>query len=445
MFSNTWATWVLIVPLLLASPMVATSQETGDLTDAELRARQQQLGQQLLDDPSNSELMFAHATASIQLRDYEAAITTLERLLIFNQDLPRVRLELGVAYFNLGSYGVSRLYLQQVIADETLDERLRDIANRYIAAIDKRTSLNQFAVTVNLGATYSSNANLGPADDTVTIRGIPGFVLSADGRSQEDFGTRILVYGAHSMDLERPNSDAWLTNFSLYALRYGEVEDGNTLATRLRTGPWLNLTEENNGAKVRPYIDLGYLNGDDESIYFSGFAGAEYTVPITESTYAFGDLGAGYLDFQSGRNADDRFGLRMQAGVAYQPTSSFTGRASLIGEYYDAREERNSSLEFGGRVSGDYSYDSGIEAVDGRWVLSAFLDARYRTYSSADPFIDPNRTRDEFDLRGGISHLFAIRDNLGVRLDVEGFYRDSNIQNFDLNNQSVTISFQYRL
>lgn len=48
--------------------------------------------------PDDLELMFEYALISVQLEDLEAAITTLERMLIYNRDLPRVHMELGAAY-----------------------------------------------------------------------------------------------------------------------------------------------------------------------------------------------------------------------------------------------------------------------------------------------------------------------------------------------------------
>ncbi|MGD1923734.1 MAG: tetratricopeptide repeat protein [Paracoccaceae bacterium] len=435
---------VLLFLVSIVWSTLSSAQSSEIETEAELLVQQESLAQQLFQDPANIELMFAHASVSIKLRDYESAITTLERLLIFERDLTRVRLELGVAYFNLGSYAVARLYLNQVLQDPALPDDSRELVASYLSAIDARTAENRLSVVVNVGTTYATNANLGPADDTVTIGGVPGFVLLANGRSQEDYGARILVYGAHELDMGRSNDDSWNTDFSLFALRYGDVEQGNTVAARVRTGPWLNLTDESNGLRVRPYYEGSYLNSGDETVYFGNFAGAEVVTPLTEDWLGFGDFSVGYLAYSTDREAEDRFGVRFQAGAAVQPLRGFIGRVSLISEYYDASEARNSSIEFGGRLSGQYSYDPMLDFISARWALSLFADARYRIYQSADSFIDPNRTRREFDARGGLSHLFAIDRNFGVQLDVEGFFRDANIQNFDLDNQSVTLSLQYR-
>ena len=50
-----------------------------------------------------STLTFAYADVSAKLGDNEAAVSALERMLLFNPNLPRVQLELGALYFRMGS------------------------------------------------------------------------------------------------------------------------------------------------------------------------------------------------------------------------------------------------------------------------------------------------------------------------------------------------------
>ena len=50
----------------------------------------------MLADPGNLDKTFAFARLAIAKKDYEGAIGALERMLLINPNLPRVRLELGV-------------------------------------------------------------------------------------------------------------------------------------------------------------------------------------------------------------------------------------------------------------------------------------------------------------------------------------------------------------
>jgi len=87
--------------VLLGGQFAAAQEESGN--EAALRIEQQQLFERLRARPDDLDAMFAYAVVSMRLRDYEQAIATLERMLIYRDDLPRVKLELGSAYFRLGS------------------------------------------------------------------------------------------------------------------------------------------------------------------------------------------------------------------------------------------------------------------------------------------------------------------------------------------------------
>jgi tetratricopeptide (TPR) repeat protein len=68
------------------------------------------LFQQMYKSPSNLDVSFKFAEQAVARGDYEAAIGALERMLFFNPNLPRVKFELGVLYFNLGSFELARCW-----------------------------------------------------------------------------------------------------------------------------------------------------------------------------------------------------------------------------------------------------------------------------------------------------------------------------------------------
>jgi Flp pilus assembly protein TadD len=70
--------------------------------------RRRDLLRLMLQDPSNLDVAVEYASLSSQVGDYEAAVSTLERMLIFAPNTPRLQLELGILYYRLGSYEVSR-------------------------------------------------------------------------------------------------------------------------------------------------------------------------------------------------------------------------------------------------------------------------------------------------------------------------------------------------
>src|SRR5262245_65927827 len=109
-----WLCGLAVVGALLAvqsvsaqsSPPVGRVVAQSPALDAEL----DRVFQQMMRDPANPDLMFAYAQLAIRAGNYDAAIGTLLRMLLFNPNLPRVRLELGALYFQVNSLVLARSY-----------------------------------------------------------------------------------------------------------------------------------------------------------------------------------------------------------------------------------------------------------------------------------------------------------------------------------------------
>jgi Flp pilus assembly protein TadD len=72
------------------------------VTPNQIEARRQALLHQMLQNPGNLDIAFEYAELSTQVGDYEAAVSTLERMLIYAPGTPRLELELGILYYRLG-------------------------------------------------------------------------------------------------------------------------------------------------------------------------------------------------------------------------------------------------------------------------------------------------------------------------------------------------------
>ncbi len=430
-------------------PLQATAQSdsgvglTTPSEIADLRAKQSALFTELLERPDDLDLMFEYATLSIQLEDYEAAISTLERMLIYRQDLSRVRLELAVAYFSLGSYEASQLYFDQVLADPSTPDTVRSRVNRYLEAIAVRTKTNVFTGSASVGVTYSTNATLGPDEEQILF--LSQLFDLDEGNEEEDFGLRVIVSLSHLYDLQQEDSDFWRTDFSAFALRYFSTDQGDVAFGRIRTGPRLSINNEQYGPKLRPYVEGQYLNSQDRGLFASYGVGVEYSNTLSPILSNFADVGIRYRNFfRSEFTDEDAYNFYSALGLAYIPSNDLILRGTTFFELDAADADENSNVEIGLRLSGEYQYDSGIDWVDRKWSVSMFGEVRSRFFQEVDPLIGVDRKRQDWDIRGGVSHTFALKDGFGLQVDVDGLYRDSNIFNFDLDNISTTTSLQYR-
>jgi len=247
--------------------------------------------------------MFAYAVTSIKLRDFEPAIATLERMLIYRNDLPRVKLELGSAYFQLGSYEVSKFYFKDAL-DSDPPPHVRAKVEEFMAEIDRRTRKSGFSGSASLGLAYSSNANLGPSDRLVEVFGQDA-QLDSQYVEAGDFGVKANLRLNHTLDLNRPNDDVWLTDFAATTLHFFEETTGDLDAFLLRTGPRLALDNDSYGPKIRPYVDAGYVRSGNEDLYLAFGGGAQFSNTIDSETSVFAELAARYRNYTSEQNASD--------------------------------------------------------------------------------------------------------------------------------------------
>lgn len=74
----------------------ALAQGVNPSADEALKRRYDEAFRAVFADPGSLDKSFAFAEVAIQAGNFEAAISALERMLIINPNLPRVRLELGV-------------------------------------------------------------------------------------------------------------------------------------------------------------------------------------------------------------------------------------------------------------------------------------------------------------------------------------------------------------
>ena len=101
--------FAIYIPAQNVAPAITDSAE---LERAE--QKKQEVFKKLFKDPTNLSLLFEYANLSILVGDLEGAIGVFEQMLIYDSELPRIRLELGVLYFRLGAYALANNYLKSV-------------------------------------------------------------------------------------------------------------------------------------------------------------------------------------------------------------------------------------------------------------------------------------------------------------------------------------------
>jgi len=92
--------------------------------------------EKMLDDPADIDVTLLYAELAVELEDYEAAITALERVLLFNPDLPKIKLFLGIMYYNLKSFDVAKDYIKDSIRGKKVPKDVIAQAKKYLKKIE---------------------------------------------------------------------------------------------------------------------------------------------------------------------------------------------------------------------------------------------------------------------------------------------------------------------
>jgi tetratricopeptide (TPR) repeat protein len=264
----------------------ATPASTSAPTAAELdqlQARRKTLFQQMLANPTNLDVAFEYAGLSARVGDVEAAIATLERMLIFAPGLPRLQLELGVLYFRLGAYETARSYFEQALKAPNVPAVVKTRVDPYLAAINEQTKGYSFHGSIMTGLRYQTNANSAPTGGTVTIGGLP-FQLDENATGVPDFNTFVAANFNYSQDLQN-QGDRLNVNLATYGAWYKKRHDIDTMLAELKIGPLFDL--QRFGMKNTALGFYGILTGimlADEPYLGSAGAGSTFTTLLTPRT-----------------------------------------------------------------------------------------------------------------------------------------------------------------
>jgi len=94
--------------------------------------------------PGNLDNTIQYAASAAAQGDIESAISTYEQLRFYNPKLGVTRYQLGVLYYQLGSYAQARGYLQTALEMPDVTPELRQKIEDLLALADKKLQPDQF-------------------------------------------------------------------------------------------------------------------------------------------------------------------------------------------------------------------------------------------------------------------------------------------------------------
>lgn len=395
------------------------------------------LFQGILERPADLNNTLAYA-ASASANDIESSIGTYEQLLFYNPTLSRVRFELGVLYYRLGSYEMARGYFQSALDMQDIPPDLRQRAEDLIAVIDKKLQPDQFTGFAQTGIRYQTNASGGPGSQTVLASG-----RTFDSRffSRGDwnwFGAFGLNY-VH--DFENQRGDTFEASALGYDAQQFSLHQFDIGLLEFRAGPRFGLSPDSaNGLSIKPYvIATGAMLAD--AAYYGGIGGG-LTVHATVGNVALDP----YVEIVQQSFRSSAF-YPLASGLS-GPLSTYALKAAgpvADGLSWQSRlAYAHSSASFG-----PYTYDSYIADVwlpwnfsfpgDGRvWTLTPSAGVSYWLYNAPDPTIDPATTPHTTEWRVGLGLDVPIWKQVVLGTLVQYRADQSNIGAFTMHDLQVS-------
>jgi hypothetical protein len=225
------------------------------------------LFQDVLARPADINNTLQYASGSQAAGDIESAISAYEQLLFYNPKLSQTRFQLGVLYYQLGSYAMARGYLESALEMADITPELRQKAQDLIDLADKKLQVDQFSGFAQTGLRWQSNASQGPGPQAALATG-GIFNNSFTARSDWNwFGTFGLNYVHDFQTQSGTTFEASMLGYDAQQFTVHQVDVG---LLEIRAGPRFALSPGNvNGVTFKPYVigtgallaDTGYMAG----------------------------------------------------------------------------------------------------------------------------------------------------------------------------------------
>ena len=393
--------------------------------------------EEVLRDPDNADLNYAYALTLIRQGDLLGALSTLERILLRNPNVPRVRLLYAIVLYRLNAVDEASRELDNVLKLQ-MDGGLRRELEYYRSEVSRAKQKTKFTAIVRFGWNFDSNRNAAPLSRGIVSSGafvpLPG---EESTHSLETFG-RLEV--EHDLGMQRRHrligSVTGLYDLSLKSDRF-------TLgAVDVRGGVALDFVPIE--VRIQPHYRWAHL--EDDSVFAATGGSIRVDYATKYGLHYFGFFSGEYQVFNAtDRSPASRFRsgaeYRGGAGVRWTVTPEHRVTLTAAGIRKEARE-------------GFFDYAGVQVGLEHGWLLGrgmfllTNLSWEGDWYNEADPNINATKREDNIlraraifgipfaTLTGWDTAPRPLRD-VGISVGFEYTRAFSNIDNYRYHNYRV--------
>jgi tetratricopeptide (TPR) repeat protein len=417
------------------------------LAPGAVEARRQALLRQMIARPNDLDLAYQYAQLSSQVGDYESAISTLERILIYAPNTPRLELELGILYYRIGSYEIARSYFATVLASPNVPPSVAAQVTVYMQALAAQAAPAPFSATLYTALRWESNANSALATQSVTLNGI-NFTLNQNALAAPDWSSVSVGTLHYSYDL-RNQGDRIEFDVIAYNASYFKLTDINLDFVEATLGPSFNLRRWNMD-KSRLFV---YAIGDETLLgndqYFAGGGAGvrilSYAIDRSVLDVRFETRDLDYSNTTLATTSSLYTGLQTRFGGSYSyflaPGLILT--AESYGQRVNAETGFYSDWEFGASAGFGWTFGQPF-AWRWPWTLQVGAGGLNRNYDDPDPMINMNKAEVDRQFWGRAAVIVPVAETWAMIPQVEIRDQQSNYPTSNFDDFSALVGLQKR-
>lgn len=427
-----WMRWA--IALAVAAFVASATPPSFAADSGTVDAQRDALLKQMIARPNDLDLAFEYAKLSSEAGDYEGAISTLERMLIYAPNTPRLQLELGVLYYRIGAYEVARSYFAQALANPKVPPEIVQQIQLYLSQLALTADPPPFSATIFSAIRWESNANSGPGTQSVTLNGID---FTIDQQSVGKEGWSALNIGTLHYNWNLKQGDRIELDALAYSTAYFEnqLQDVSLDFFEATVGPSFNLKRwgaDNSRGYVYAIGDLAYLGYD---YYFSApGAGVRFLSFAAQQSVLDARLETRDREFNDTSNLPTNslrtgWQTRLGATYSYYLTPGFVITTQGYAQREDARADFYTDWEMAASGGFAWTFNNPLWQAQYPWTFQWGAGFIRRNYDDPDPTINPNvaETDKVFWTRGAL--VLPVAQTWALVPQVE--YRDQQ-SNYDL-------------
>lgn len=407
---------------------------------------------EVLANANSMEARSKYATLLVGIGNFEGGIAALEGLLLMPDAPARIRVELGVLYYRLGSYAISESYLRTAIDDPGLEPTLRAQAESLLRDVVQRNKTSRLSGTLMLGVRGQSNPTSVTNNSQILYLGAP-VARGKDIGPKSDVDTHIWGEIDHELDLDKQNEASLVSSLVAYASHYNSVD---SYAKQVNSKPFdLTILAGTTGVRfrpmaatellIRPHLIAGAVMANGSSHFTNNGIGIDGDFRASESLTWSGAYENTKLVFSSREdmpNVSLQGGTRQIARITAAAETSpgrfvitELGYTDMDGNVaYSAYREPH--IQFSYLLS--YAPLVGSSALP--WTTTVSISASRKDYRGPDPIAQPFSARNDSTWRASLVNNMPLSRDISLQFQLDYSDTSSNIANFTSTNSSGTVA-----